>query len=243
MFTVMTYNVGNGLAAAQDLVRYLRASSADLVGLQEVATDQAAAIVGQLTDVYPFRAMSGTGIQGKGVLSRFPLHTARQLRLAPGRPDLNVTAEVNGKHLTILVAHPRPPRLGDIARRAAPETATQLRQLAGIAVGRAPAVLMGDFNMTARGAGHALLTTAGLRDAFQLSGTGRGFTLPARLGYSELLHRALGWPLIPFLRVDFIWLTAQLEVADSWTERGAGSDHRPVLARLRFATDPTVAGQ
>ena len=239
MMTVMTYNVGNGLAATPTLVRYLRTAAADLVGLQEVAAEQAAAIVEQLADVYPFRVLVGTGIPGKGVLSRFPLRDVRQLSLAPDRPDLCVEADVDGLCLTVLVAHPPPPRLRNLSRRPAQEAIGQLAQLAEIAVAHAPAVLMGDFNMVARSAGHALLSAAGLRDAFQLSGTGRGFTLPARLGYSERLNRALGWPLLPFLRVDYIWLTQQLEATDSWTERGAESDHRPVLARLQLAAQVT----
>lgn len=235
MMTVMTYNVGNGLASGPALVRYLRTAAADLVGLQELAEDQVEAITGHLADMYPFRVLMGEGIPGKGVLSRFPLREARQLPLAPGRPDLYVEAEVGGVRLTVIVAHPPPPQLRTLARRPAHATTGQLARLANIAATRAPAVLLGDFNMVARSAGHALLTAAGLRDAFQVSGTGRGFTLPARLGYSERLDRALGWPLLPFLRVDYIWLTRQLETTESWTERGAGSDHRPVLARLHLA--------
>ena len=35
MLTVMTYNVGAGLAAPQSLVEVLRQSGADIIGLQE----------------------------------------------------------------------------------------------------------------------------------------------------------------------------------------------------------------
>ncbi|HEV8191944.1 MAG TPA: endonuclease/exonuclease/phosphatase family protein [Ktedonobacterales bacterium] len=241
MFTVMTYNVGNGLAAAPSLVRYLRTTAADIVGLQELATSEAQAITEHLADLYPFRVALGKGIPGKGVLSRFPLDMPQQLDLIHGRPDLCVEADVNGLPLTVLVAHPPPPRLGNIGRRAAQARSGQLSRLADIAVARAPALLMGDFNMVSWGAGHALFTAAGLRDAFQVSGTGSGFTLPMRVGHSERLNRALGWPLLPFLRVDYIWLTSQVEVVNSWTERGAGSDHRPVLARLQLTDDVVKA--
>jgi endonuclease/exonuclease/phosphatase family metal-dependent hydrolase len=234
MFTVMTYNVGNGLAGAPDLVSYLRKADADLVGLQELTATQAEAIAGNLVDVYPYRALFGTGIPGKGVLSRYPLVEMGQLHLSPARPDLRAVVDLAGAHLTVIVAHTPPPRLRDAGRRADPATTAQLRYLADLAIAQAPAVLLGDFNMTARSAGHALLTAAGLSDAFQQGGTGHGFTLPARLGHWERMNRALGWPLMPFLRVDYIWLTTQLHVTESWTERGAGSDHRPVLARLQL---------
>lgn len=234
MFTVMTYNVGNGLATPTALVRYLRTAAADLVGLQELVATQAEAIAANLSDMYPYRVLYGTGIPGKGVLSRYPLLETRQLQICPARPDLDAVVDVGGVPLTVIVAHPPPPRLRDAGRRASPQNSTQLRRLADLAVAQAPAVLIGDFNMTARGAGHTLLSAAGLRDAFQVGGTGRGFTLPARLGYSERTNRALGWPMLPFLRVDYIWLTPKLYVTESWTEHGAGSDHRSVLARLQL---------
>ncbi len=93
MFTVMTYNVGNGLAGAPDLVSYLRKADADFVGRQELTATQAEAIAGNLGDVYPYRALFGTGIPGKGVLSRYPLVETRQLHLSPARPELRAVVD------------------------------------------------------------------------------------------------------------------------------------------------------
>ena len=44
MLTVMTYNVGAGLAAPLRLVEVLRQSGADIIGLQELAPEQGAVI-------------------------------------------------------------------------------------------------------------------------------------------------------------------------------------------------------
>ena len=44
-FTVMTFNIGNGLISPDQLVTMLRASAADLIGLQEVSAGQAEALV------------------------------------------------------------------------------------------------------------------------------------------------------------------------------------------------------
>ena len=48
MLTVMTYNVGAGLAAPPRLVEVLRQSGADIIGLQELAPEQGAAIADSL---------------------------------------------------------------------------------------------------------------------------------------------------------------------------------------------------
>ncbi|CAA9536655.1 MAG: hypothetical protein AVDCRST_MAG59-334, partial [uncultured Thermomicrobiales bacterium] len=143
--TVMTYNLGAGLADPVRLVGVLRAAGADLVGLQELAPGQAAAIERDLADVYPFRFLHPLGIAGKGLLSRFPLGDAGLLELFPGRPDARATVAVPGGPLTVIVAHPPPPRLG---RRWA-ENAAGAEQMAGVvaaATAGGPAVLLADVN-------------------------------------------------------------------------------------------------
>src|SRR5260370_20641216 len=147
MFTVMTYNVGNGVAGAPDLVSYLRKADADFVGRQELTDTQAEALAGNLGDVYPYRALFGTGTPGKGVLSRYPLVETRQLHLSPARPELRAVVDLAGMHLTVIVAHTRPPRLRDPGRRTHPATPPQLRDLADLARTQAPAELLGQFSI------------------------------------------------------------------------------------------------
>ena len=65
MLTVMTYNVGAGLAAPLRLVEVLRQSGADIIGLQELAPEQGAAIDDRLCDGYPHQVLHPTGIPGK----------------------------------------------------------------------------------------------------------------------------------------------------------------------------------
>jgi len=233
----MTYNVGNGLADPGLLATLLKKTAADVVGLQELAAAQAEVLAVDLADLYPYQLLAPTGFSGKGLLSRFPLLYQEQLQLYPGRPDIRAAVDVNGIPLGVLVVHPPPPRL--VGSRITFDAATlaQLDALADLAIEHAPSVLLGDFNMTRRNRSHARFMAAGLADAFAVAGTGRGWTLPVRLGHATRFnHRLQGLPLRPVARVDYIWYTAPLHAEAAWVGPDAGSDHLPVLARLALST-------
>jgi len=240
--TVMTYNVGNGRARPDRLVQILRASGADLVGLQELCSDQAEALAAQLSDQYPYQSLYPDGFAGKALLSRFPLLEAGQIHLFPGRPDLRATVDIAGSLLQIIIAHPPPPVLGLSGFQFNPLTRLQLGTLVDLAVRRPPAILLADLNLSSHQREYTRLRTAGLRDAYQEVGKGCGNTLPRRIGPWKRflwLNRLLSWlPLFPLLRVDYILYTGQLAATESWVGEDAGSDHLPVLARLSIAETP-----
>jgi endonuclease/exonuclease/phosphatase family metal-dependent hydrolase len=239
--TVMTYNVGNGLAPPARLVEFLRRADTDLIGLQEVDAAQAAAIASELAEDYPHQVLAGTGFSGRGLLSRLPIVEHEQLHLSPERPDLRAVVEFGGQTATILVAHPPPPRLSRQGMVFDLTTIRQIEQLAVTAVETAPAVLLGDFNMTTGNPIYAWLESLGLVDAFTTAGVGRGVTFPVRLGKTRRVNHRLSWvPLPPMARIDYIWHSGNLTSLAAWVESGAGSDHRPVLARLSL---PVVAGE
>ena len=106
----MTYNLGEGLATPEKLIPFLRSSGADFIGLQEVTAGNRNGVVDQLTDLYPYRAVYGLGIPGTGLLSRYPILQSELLELNPGRPDLRAVVDFDGVQVTIIVAHPPPPR-------------------------------------------------------------------------------------------------------------------------------------
>src|SRR5436190_21603216 len=107
----MTFNVGNGLAKPRRLVQAVRDSDADVVGLQELSDSQAELLEAELAVDYPHQVLRPGGFAGKGLLSRLPVMHSEQLTLYPERPDLQVTVDVNGAPLRVLVGHPPPPRL------------------------------------------------------------------------------------------------------------------------------------
>jgi vancomycin resistance protein VanJ len=232
-FSVMTYNVGNGLVSPQRLVRFLLEAEADLVGLQEVSANQAVAITTGLAEAYPHHIVVGTGFSGRALLSRHPINAYEWLELSPNRPDLRASVTVQGTTITVIVAHPLPQRLCRGRMMFDATTVAQIEHLADLAVARASTVLLGDFNMTPRHPGYARLSAAGLIDAHRAVGVGRGSTFPLRAGHTRRFKDRLSWVLLPpVARIDYIWHTQDLVTLGCWVGSGAGSDHRPVLARL-----------
>src|ERR1700738_4192170 len=107
-FTIMTYNVGNGLVHANNLAEALRQTNADVVGLQEVNADQAHGLAARLEDVSPHPVLIPDGFAGKAVPSRFPVLSHAQLALYPARPDLVASLDVHGAPVRVVVGHPPP---------------------------------------------------------------------------------------------------------------------------------------
>ncbi len=231
-FTVMTFNIGNGLIAPDQLVTMLRSSGADLIGLQEVSAGQAEALV-RVADLYPYRELRGTGFSGRAVLSRLPITDSEWVDLADGRPDLQTVIDLSGVPLTLIVAHPPPPRPNRRGVTFDAQTISQIDRLAAIAVAAAPAVLVGDFNLTARNPSYKRLRATGLVDAFLVAGTGPGSTFPLRTGHTRWGRLPLSiLPLPSIARIDYVWHTPDLITERAWVGGRGGSDHRPVLARL-----------
>jgi len=67
ILTAMTYNVADGSIAPDDLVSVLRASGADIIALQELSDEQAAAIERDLGDLYLSSSTSWIWGSGQGV--------------------------------------------------------------------------------------------------------------------------------------------------------------------------------
>jgi vancomycin resistance protein VanJ len=233
MLTVMTYNVGDGLAGPLRLVAMLRESGADIIGLQELAPEQGAAIAELLYDEYPHQVLHATGIPGKGIISRYPVQETELLDLHPGRPDLQASVAAPGGEVTVIVAHPPPPRIGRNRLLHSALTNEQIANIAAAATRGHPAVLLTDFNRVGWQAAYRQLRQSGLIDAFGAAGRGLGFTLPTRVSHLAYRGHPLGeMPLPPLLRVDYVWHTQHFRTLSSWIGSHAGSDHLPVLAEL-----------
>jgi vancomycin resistance protein VanJ len=239
--TVMTYNVGNGRARPEWLVPVLLASQADVIALQEVSHAQAEAIQQGLAGKYAYLSLHPGGFAGKALISHYPIYTPELLALGPERPDLRACIDVNGSVLTLLNAHPPPPRPTWEGVRFDQGTWRQIEALARLAIEGDPCVLLGDFNLADTRREYSYLVSTGLRDAYGEVGLRRGHTLPKRLGPWKRflwLNRLLSWiPMLPMMRVDYIWHTRSLTALDAWIGQDAGSDHLPVLAKLAITSE------
>jgi endonuclease/exonuclease/phosphatase (EEP) superfamily protein YafD len=234
--TVMTYNIGNGRATPEQLVRLLLACQAEVVTLQEVSDGQAEALRMGLGEKYPHQALYPGGFAGKAVLSRFPIRRAELLPLGDERPDLFTELALDGSKLAVISAHPPPPRPGRNGVRFSASTWGEIQALAKLARASDPCLLMGDFNLVPSRSEYAFIRSQGLQDTFAECGRGRGATLPRRIGPWKRflwLNNLLRWvPLIPSLRVDYIWCSPGVTPLEAWVAGDAGSDHLPLLGRV-----------
>jgi len=214
----------------------LRNSGADIVALQEVSQTQGNALEDGLQDIFQYRSLFPGGFAGKAILSRFPILGAVQLINFPDRPDLKTVIDVAGQKVTVITAHPPPPRFHRTGFHFDFQTISQINALAELAKRDSPSILMGDFNFVDSQNEYKIMIKNGLRDAFHESGSGYGYTLPRRVGpwrRMQQLNRILSWvPLIPAARVDYIWCTSAIKCDLCWVGKDAGSDHLPVLAKL-----------
>jgi endonuclease/exonuclease/phosphatase (EEP) superfamily protein YafD len=79
------------------------------------------------------------------------------------------------------------------------------------------------------------LVKLGLIDAFAAKGQGAGNTFPTRVGSVRAASERMARRKVPpIVRFDYIWNTPNIEVEAAWVGTDTGSDHAPVLARLRL---------
>lgn len=227
--TFMTYNAYR--VPADALVKMLRASHADVIGLQELDRQQTAAIARALTDLYPYRVLyldeRSHTLSALGLLSRHPIAQYRYFYMSTGRPNIHAALDVEGRDepLAVIVTHPPSPGLGRGGYHIHELADDEITGLIPAATTGAPTVLLGDFNTSDQSDLYRPLRDAALVDAFRAAGWGFGFTWPVRLG---------GVPLLPLARIDYIWHTAHFRALEAWVGPDAGSDHLPVLARLAW---------
>lgn len=216
-FTVATVNVQYSNTQHDAFRAWLDSQPADFVVVQEVTKAWAAELESQ--DRYPYRYMlTREDPYGLAVLSRRPLESVSRVDLAgDGLPSLAVVGEAGGQRIRFLALHTRWPLTPGLARARdeALHGAAQLARAADL-----PVVLLGDLNLTRDSPDfERLVGQSGLRDVMQ----GRGWQ-PTWL--------ARFWPLA--LRIDHILVSPGVCVEQAAVGPEIGSDHRPVIARLRL---------
>ena len=224
--SVATVNVRFSNADREPFLAWLASNPADLVVVQEVTADWARAL--ESLPGYPHRyALTRQDPYGIAVYSRRPLHGVETVDLAQdGLPSLAGELELSGQRVRFLGLHTHWPITPALSR--ARDAA--LRQAAVIARDSAvPVVLLGDLNLTPDApAFPRLLEEGNLRDVMD----GRRWRPTWRAGF---------WPLA--LRIDHVLVSPPLCVEDAGVGPTVGSDHRPVIARLRLPSSPGVAAR
>lgn len=219
VFTVVTANLQFSNTRQEPFLAWLDAQQADLVVLQEV-TEAWARRLAQLRDLPHQHALARDDPYGMAVLSRRPLESFDWVDLVgDGLPSVEGAVLVHGRRVRFLGLHTHWPLTPGLAR--ARDAALQrAARLAGEAAG--PVVLLGDLNVTPDSpVFDRLLADSGLRDVLQGA--------PWRPTWA-----ARAWPVA--LRIDHILVPPAVCVEYATVGPAIGSDHRPVLARLRLSS-------
>jgi endonuclease/exonuclease/phosphatase (EEP) superfamily protein YafD len=229
--TAMSFNVLylNGDYAA--MAGAIQQAQPDVIGLQEASPRRIRALLEVLGSSYPYSAIPPPESKlSVGLISRLPIERVEILPDAPMRNALRVTVRAGERRLSVIVTHLAPNNMplwppGQFvaltaeryARRAA-EVAF-LRQV--VQARSLPTLILCDCNMTDTSEAYAALREV-VADSFQERGWGLGHTVSAR-NTAFLVQR-----------VDYIWHTNELGAVEAYVGAAGGSDHLPVVARLRL---------
>ena len=241
--TVMTYNVGYGLADPADLTLTLRTLNTDIVGLQEVSPEQARAVEDELGDLYPYRVFEGLPENGLAVLSRYPIAVTDYVpSMSEHQPAyLHTRLTLGDGDLSVFVFRIHPPRLGRYpVRRWLTGKSTYgygyhtwrgAETIATVAEQHQPAILLADLNATDQSEAYHAVRRLGFVDAFRAQGRGFGLTFPAR---------GDGWrnlPASPLLRIDYIFFFGSFKLVYASAIPDVASDHLPVMGGLAITIE------
>ena len=215
--TVAAANVLYSNSQREPLLDWLETRPADIVILQEVTEAWARDLAARTA--YPNRhLLPREDAYGIGVLSRWPLESVSLVDLAgDGLPSIAGVAVIGTQRVRFLGMHTRWPVAPSLARLRdeALHGAADLAQATDL-----PMVMLGDLNVTPDSpAFERLLHSSALRDA--LAG-----------GEWRPTWQADFWPLA--LRIDHILVSPGVCVEQASVGPPVGSDHLPVLARLRL---------
>jgi vancomycin resistance protein VanJ len=221
---VMTFNVNYANRNASGIADLIRAESPDVIAMQELTGDLAVSLQAELGPEYPYVLFDVS--QGlTGLISRYPMTAGSALpvirynqRASVETPDGVVT--VWTVHLSTAVSQ----RGWESQRRMAAAIAEEIEGEAG------PLVVLGDFNTTDQTENYRLVADR-LTDVHWSVGQGFGFTFPDLRRYVD------GSPILgPVVGIDHILVNEHFVPQEIHVVPfGYGSDHRPVVATLRFA--------
>lgn len=233
---VVTHNLYARQSGFETVVAMLRATDADVITLQELSLEAAAALEAELGERYPHRALhpqSSSPIHGQGILSKFPIVDDEFWRIGLGQQ--RAVLEIHGRQVTVYNPHPNMPfefkRLPpfDAMKR----DAVMDDMLQRLARESGPVIVAGDFNFNDQSYQYERLAAV-LTDSWREAGFGMGNTWPA---VHDADYEVTEWPQAaipaPIMRIDFVFHSAHFATQDVqvWPT-SVGSDHRPVRATL-----------
>jgi len=227
---VMTFNVHYSNRNVVDIANLIRAEKPDIVAFQEINSALRIPLLTELSSEYPYQIFENPWGLQMAFLSRYPLMPNPQL------PDtsqvIGAVAETPYGSVNIWNIHPSP---GIIQRGWAAQRHTLTNVSKTITDETGPLIVLGDFNTTDQAENYSLIAEH-LTDVHEAVGHGFGFTFPnpdvmVRIGYGPFVEKVR-----PVVRIDHILVSDHFEPQETHVvPHSFGSDHRPVVATLRFS--------
>ncbi|MYT70747.1 MULTISPECIES: endonuclease/exonuclease/phosphatase family protein [unclassified Streptomyces] len=214
--TVATHNVNADNPDPTGTAKDVAASGAEVLALEELASDDVATYEKALASTYPYHAVEGT----VGLWSKYPLSATSPVDIKLGwtRALRTTVATPEGK-VAVYVAHMPSVRVKLDSGFTASERDKSADAL-GEAIAHEPlgkVILLGDLNGTMNDRALSPVT-AQMRSTQGAAGSGFGFSWPAAF---------------PMARIDQIMVKG-VEPVSSWTLPQTGSDHLPIAARVQM---------
>ncbi|KQV05746.1 MULTISPECIES: endonuclease/exonuclease/phosphatase family protein [unclassified Kitasatospora] len=216
-FTVLTHNVAAGNPDPAGTVRMLNSSGAQIVALEELASNAVTTYRTGLAASYPYHVVEGT----VGLWSKYPITDTRVVDIRIGwTRAFRATVTTGQGPLAVYVAHLPSVRVKFDGGFTAEQRDVSAQAL-GDAIEAEPlkkVLLLGDLNGTMNDRSLAPVTSQ-LRSAQGAAGDGFGFSWPADF---------------PMARIDQILSKGGLKPTDSRVLPADGSDHLAVAADFRY---------
>ena len=236
--TVMTYNTLGFNPCPACVVAAIRQSDADLITLQELSPQVAAAIARDLHAEYPYQILQPREqVYGLGAISRLPLRATGETLPGSwvGQPQI---LALTFAETQVLVVNAHPVATGPTDLRtiewSIEERFRQAQTLVAFAQTHpGPLLYPGDSNTTDQNDAYRMIATA-WRDSFREVGRGFGHTYPGA-DFSGTQRFQIGGFSLPrwLIRIDYIWHSPHWQPTAAYIGPWDGySDHRPTIARL-----------
>ena len=230
LLTAMSYNILFSNQEFDAIADEIRAANADIVGLQEVTSEQAIALERVLGDEYPFFYRPDTGRRNNAALmSKFPIEQMIAIDFPPRQLALHAVVTVDEQPVHVFVTHLMPNQLAQLdedqalSAKARDRFNFRLVEVTNLQLEMEriadPVLLLCDCNLTDTSWAYGRLDEF-LDDSFAEAGWG--------LGHTGLI------PYLPFptYRIDYVWHSQQFTAVSATRGNRAGSDHLPVIATL-----------
>ena len=244
---VMAFNVLVTNRDVEAIAGAVEVAQPDLIAFAELGTGMNAALAQRLGATYPYRTLRrlpGANF-GSGIYSRWPLDDLGSLKTGLGLRSAAADVHTPEGMVRFVALHPRSTWLDRSsldAAEASIETNFRGREAQLAAVcryldewGDRPVILVGDFNTSEFSDAYRCVARR-LHDSYREVGRGTGHTWPAR----QTKHIRSRWLelLAPVTRIDYVFHSHHWDAVEARVlKMDTGSDHRPIVATLRWTDE------